>query len=54
VAANGRLDAQLTGANPVDVLIEFPAGSSLYAPETLATIAEVHAAMEDQPGVGNV
>src|ERR1700712_3918052 len=54
VAANGRLDAQLTGANPVDVLIEFPAGSSLYAPESLATIAEVHAAMEGQPGVGNV
>jgi uncharacterized protein len=54
VAANGRLDAKLTGANPVDVLIEFPPGASLYAPETLATIADVHAAMELQPGVGNV
>jgi predicted RND superfamily exporter protein len=54
VTANGRLDAQLTGANPVDILIEFPVGASPYAPETLATIAEVHGAVEDQPGIGNV
>jgi len=31
-------DAKLTGANPIDVLIEFPKGASLYAPETLAVI----------------
>jgi uncharacterized protein len=43
VAASGRLDAKLTGANPIDVLIEFPKGASLYGPETLQTIAEVHA-----------
>src|SRR6266853_344697 len=30
VAASGRLDAKLTGANPIDVLIEFPKGASLY------------------------
>ena len=36
VAASGRLDAKLTGANPIDILIEFPKGASLYAPETLA------------------
>jgi uncharacterized protein len=54
VAASGRLDAKLTGANPIDVLIEFPKGASLYAPETLQTIAEVHAAVEKQAGVGNV
>src|SRR6202008_1865918 len=35
VAASGRLDAKLTGANPIDVLIEFPKGESLYSPETL-------------------
>src|SRR5713226_2137392 len=35
VAASGRLDAKLTGANPIDVLIEFPKGASLYAPQTL-------------------
>ena len=27
VAASGRLDAKLTGANPIDVLIEFPKGA---------------------------
>src|SRR4030088_420359 len=54
VAASGRLDAKLTGANPIDVLIEFPKGASLYAPETLQTIADVHATVEKQAGVGNV
>lgn len=54
VAASGRLDAKLTGANPIDVLIEFPKGSSLYAPETLQTIADVHLTLETQTGVGNV
>ena len=54
VAASGRLDAKLTGANPIDVLIEFPKGASLYAPETLQTIADVHSMVENQAGVGNV
>src|SRR5215470_13834002 len=54
VAASGRLDAKLTGANPIDILITFPAGKSLYDPETLKTIAEVHAIIESQAGVGNV
>jgi predicted RND superfamily exporter protein len=36
------------------VLIEFPKGATLYAPETLSTIADVHAAVEKQAGVGNV
>ncbi len=54
VEASSRLDAKLTGANPIDVLIEFPAGASLYAPETLDTIATVHSIIEEQAGVGNV
>ena len=54
VAASNRLDAKLTGANPIDVLIEFPRGASLYAPETLEVIATVHAILEKQAGVGNV
>jgi predicted RND superfamily exporter protein len=54
VAASGRLDAKLTGANPIDVLITFPKGASLYAPDTLDTIADVHTAVERQAGVGNV
>jgi uncharacterized protein len=44
VDASHRLDAKLNGSNPIDVLIEFHA--PLYAPETLETIAEVHALME--------
>lgn len=54
VAASGRLDAKLTGANPIDVLIEFPKDQSLYSPETLQTIADVHSLVEKQAGVGNV
>jgi predicted RND superfamily exporter protein len=44
----------LTGANPVNVLITFPKGQSLYSPETLQTIADVHSTVEKAAGVGNV
>jgi predicted RND superfamily exporter protein len=54
VAASNRLDAKLTGANPVNVLITFPKGESLYSPETLQTIADVHETVEKAAGVGNV
>jgi predicted RND superfamily exporter protein len=54
VEASSRLDAKLTGANPIDILIEFPKGKDLYTPESLQTIAEVHATIEKQAGVGNV
>jgi predicted RND superfamily exporter protein len=54
VAASNRLDAKLTGANPVNVLIQFPKGELLYSPETLQTIADVHATVEHEAGVGNV
>ena len=54
VQASGKLDAKLTGANPIDVLIEFPAGQTLYSPETLAVIADVHKIVEQQAGLGNV
>jgi predicted RND superfamily exporter protein len=54
VEASSRLDAKLTGANPVDVLIELPKGAGLYDDATLATIAAVHTIVEKQAGVGNV
>ena len=54
VQAAHRLDAKLTGANPIDVLIEIPKGKSLYDPETLDAIADVHQMVEKQAGVGNV
>ncbi|MGQ0686874.1 efflux RND transporter permease subunit [Bradyrhizobium sp.] len=54
VEASGRLDAKLTGANPIDVLVEFPKGADLYSPQTLKVIADVHATVETAAGVGNV
>ncbi len=54
VEASSRLDAKLTGANPIDILIEFPKDADLYSDETLTTIAEVHSIVEKQAGVGNV
>jgi len=54
VQASGRIDAKLTGANPIDVLIEFPNGANLYSPETLDTIAQVHRLVEARAGIGNV
>src|SRR5262249_39902156 len=54
VKASGRLDAKLTGANPFDVYIQFPKSASLYSLETLAVIADWHALLERQAGVGNV
>ncbi|MBR0824232.1 MMPL family transporter [Bradyrhizobium manausense] len=54
VAASNRLDAKLTGANPVNVLIVLPKNETLYSPETLQTIADVHSTVEKAAGVGNV
>jgi uncharacterized protein len=54
VQASHRIDTKLAGANPIDTLIEFPAGTSLYASQTLDVIAEVHKIMENQAGIGNV
>jgi predicted RND superfamily exporter protein len=54
VQASGRLDAKLTGANPLDILIEFPPDASLYDQATLAVMAEAHTILEKQAGVGNV
>jgi predicted RND superfamily exporter protein len=54
VQAAHRLDAKLTGANPIDVLIQLPKGKSLYDPDTLALIQDVHRLVEKTAGVGNV
>ncbi len=54
VEASGRLDAKLTGANPIDILIEFPAATNLYDEATLDLIGAVHSVVEEQAGVGNV
>jgi len=54
LSASGRLDSEISGSNPVQLLITFPPGLDLYAPQTLATIADVQRVLETQPGVGNV
>ncbi|HVZ14988.1 MAG TPA: MMPL family transporter [Bauldia sp.] len=54
VAASESLDQKLAGANPIDVLIQFPKGAGLYDQETLDVIAAAHQVVEDQAGVGNV
>jgi predicted RND superfamily exporter protein len=54
VQASNRLDVKLTGANPFDVYIQFPKGASLYDSNTLNAIADVHALLERQTGIGNV
>jgi len=54
LSASGRLDSEISGSNPIQVLITFPPGLDLYTPQTLATIADVQRVVESQPGVGNV
>jgi predicted RND superfamily exporter protein len=54
VAASERLDAKLTGANPLHILVDLPAGQPLFAPATLDVIERVHDIVEKQAGVGNV
>ncbi len=62
LAATGRLDQKLTGANPMHVMIQWkgakdaPPGQaiSLYDANTLTVIAEAHHVLENQAGLGNV
>jgi predicted RND superfamily exporter protein len=54
LAATGRLDQKLTGANPVHVMIQWKGGASLYDPSTLGVVAEAHAVLEKVAGLGNV
>jgi uncharacterized protein len=54
LAATGRLDAKLTGASPVHVMIKWKGGESLFDPAPLDVIAKAHAVLEQQAGLGNV
>lgn len=54
LAATGRLDEKLTGANPVHIMIAWKDGKSLYSEPVLDTIAAAHNIVEAQAGVGNV
>lgn len=54
LAATGRIDQKLTGANPVHVMIRWTGSQSLYDPPTLAAIAQAHDVLEQRVGLGNV
>jgi hypothetical protein len=54
VAASAQLDEKLTGANPLHVMVDWPKGKSLYDPDVLKVIGDIHALVETQSSVGNV
>jgi len=54
LAATGRLDQKLTGANPVHVMIRWQGAADLYDKATLGTIAAAHEVLEKTAGLGNV
>lgn len=54
LAASGRIDTKLTGANPFHVMIRWTNGASLYDPATLDVIKATHEALEKSAGLGNV
>jgi len=54
LGATGRIDAKLTGANPVHIMIEWKTGEGLFTPGPLEVIAKAHEILEKQAGLGNV
>ncbi len=54
LAATGRLDQKLTGANPLHVMIQMKDGQPLYDAATFEVIAQAHSVMEKVAGLGNV
>lgn len=54
LAATGRLDAKLTGANPMHVMIRWTGDQGLFDPATLAAVAQAHDVLEKRAGLGNV
>ncbi|MFM1815706.1 MAG: hypothetical protein RLZ98_2401 [Pseudomonadota bacterium] len=54
LAATGRLDQKLTGANPVHVMIQWKHDASIYDDKTLSVIRSAHNVLEKEAGLGNV
>ena len=54
LAASGRIDKKLTGANPFHVMISWKNGTNLYDPATLDVIEATHISLEKAAGLGNV
>jgi hypothetical protein len=54
LAATGKLDQKLTGANPVHVMIRWEGSQKLFEPATLDVIARAHGVLEKEAGLGSV
>ena len=54
LAATGKLDQKLTGANPVHVMVQWQDKRPLYDPGVLEVIAVTHEVLEKAAGLGNV
>lgn len=54
LAATGRLDEKLTGANPVHIMIDWKDGTPLFSPTVMDVIKETHETLEKTAGLGNV
>jgi predicted RND superfamily exporter protein len=54
LAATDRIDAKLTGANPVHIMIEWEGGREIFDPATIKVIGAAHTVLESRAGLGNV
>ena len=54
LGATARIDQKLTGANPVHIMIELPAGIPLFSEAPMAVIAKTQDVLEQTAGLGNV
>jgi len=54
IATTERLDAKLTGAHPVHIMLEWPKGKKVTDEDVIEALAGAHALIEEQSGVGNV
>lgn len=54
LAASGRIDSKLTGANPFHVMIRWKDDTPLYSDQVLKVIEATHLALEKEAGLGNV
>ena len=54
VATSERLDAKLTGAHPLHIMIRYPEGRRLVSEEVLSVVGAAHDLLERHPKVGNV
>ncbi|MEL6422161.1 MAG: MMPL family transporter, partial [Pseudomonadota bacterium] len=54
VAASERLDAKLTGAHPIHVMLRWKEGATVRDARMLDVISDVHKVLADHPRIGNV